>query len=236
MAEHIFDAPLVEAKFIKRYKRFFVDAAQGGDVLTAHCANTGSMKGLLLEGARCYLRDVNDPKRKLRYSFEMIDGGNALVGVNTSLPNSLVYDALMAKEIDSLSAYSKAKREVKYGKEGKSRIDVLLTEEGLCDCYVEVKNVTLAEEGVAKFPDAVTSRGLKHLEELALEVKKGNRAVMFYLVQRSDCSCFKPAVDIDPAYCAKLKEVVEQGVEVLCYQCLVSPERILLDKPLPVLL
>ena len=233
--QHIFNPPLIKAKFIKRYKRFFVDAeGENGDILTAHCANTGSMKGLLEAGATCYLRDVADPSRKLKYSFEMVDAGTSIVGVNTAIPNKMVFDAIEADAIPELTGYATAKREVKYGKEGKSRIDVLLEDPIKGKCYVEVKNTTLREGEAAQFPDAVTSRGLKHLEELIAEVKNGNRAVMFYFTQRSDCTFFEPAESIDPAYSTKLKEAVKEGVEVVCYQCLLTAESITLDKKLPV--
>ena len=235
MPTHTFEKPLIKARFIKRYKRFFVDAEnEQGEILTAHCANTGSMKGLLKEGAVCYLKNVADPSRKLKYSFEMIDSGESLVGVNTSIPNKMVYDAIVAGAIPELAGYSSARREVKYGKEGKSRIDVLLEDETKGQCYVEVKNTTLREGNAAQFPDAVTTRGLKHLEELIAEVENGNRAVMFYFVQRSDCTHFEPADTIDPAYSAKLKEAIQAGVEVLVYQCQLTPESISLDKKLDV--
>lgn len=235
MTKHTFEPALIKAKFIKRYKRFFVDAeSENGEILVAHCANTGSMKGLLNEGAYCYLRDVADPSRKLKYSFEMVDAGDSLVGVNTSIPNKMVFDAIEAGDVEELTGYASAKREVKYGKEGKSRIDVLLDDPKKGKCYVEVKNTTLREGNAAQFPDAVTARGLKHLEELIAEVENGNRAVMFYFTQRSDCTYFEPADAIDPAYSAKLREAVKKGVEVLCYQCLLTPESITLDKKLEV--
>jgi sugar fermentation stimulation protein A len=234
MAVHTFEKPLIKAKFIKRYKRFFVDAeTENGDIIISHTNNTGSMKGLLKEGRDAYFLFHDDPKRKLQYSFQMIDVGTSLVGVNTSIPNSLVYDSIVNGDISELIGYAHAKREVKYGAEGKSRIDVFLSDDHKPDCYVEIKNTTLKEGDYAAFPDAVTTRGQKHLEELMLEVQKGNRAVMFYLVQRMDCKSFKPADDIDPVYGQILREAVQAGVEILCYTCTLTPQGITLAKPLP---
>lgn len=235
MSKHIFEKPLIKAKFIKRYKRFFVDAeTENGDTIVSHTNNTGSMKGLLEEGRDAYFLFHDDPKRKLQYSFQMIDVGTSLVGVNTSIPNSLVYDSIVNGDIPELLGYANAKREVKYGQHGKSRIDVFLSDENKPDCYVEIKNTTLREGDYATFPDAVTTRGQKHLEELILEVEKGNRAMMFYLTQRSDCKTFKPADDIDPVYGKILRRAVKSGVEVLCYACVLNKDGISLAKPLPI--
>lgn len=235
MSKHIFEKPLIKAKFQKRYKRFFVDAVlDNGELIVSHTNNTGSMKGLLEEGRDAYFLHHNDPKRKLQYTFQMIDAGTSLVGVNTNIPNSLVYESIVAGDIPELTGYKNAKREVKYGKEGRSRIDVFLTDENRPDCYVEIKNTTLREGDYATFPDAVTTRGQKHLEELILEVEKGNRAVMFYLAQRSDCNTFKPADSIDPEYGKILRKAVKAGVEVLCYACELDPTGITLAKPLKI--
>lgn len=227
-----FTYPLVKGKFLKRYKRFFVDVEkEDGDIITCHCPNTGSMKGLLEEGFGAYASPANDPKRKLQYTLEMIETPTSLVGVNTSRPNSLVEEAVAGDQIPELLGYDRISREVKYGKEGKSRIDLLLkSDEDMPDCYVEVKNVTLKEGDAALFPDAVTSRGLKHLEELQDVVQQGFRAVMFFVIQRTDCNFFAPAASIDPAYTAKLKEVSENGVEVLAYTCSLNEERIVLNE------
>ncbi|MFT7433195.1 MAG: sugar fermentation stimulation protein A [Alphaproteobacteria bacterium] len=234
MAQHIFKTPLIKAQFVKRYKRFFVDATlDDGTVITSHTNNTGSMKGLLENSPSAYFTPNNDPKRKLKFAFEMVDNGTSLVGVNTSVPNSLVFDSIVAGDVPELTGYAHAKREVKYGKEGKSRIDVYLSDDNKPDCYVEVKNTTLKVGDQAQFPDAVTSRGTKHLEELILEVEKGNRAVMFYLAQRSDCTSFSTADNIDPLYAETLKKALKAGVEVLCYSCQLTLEKITLAKPLP---
>ena len=235
-SNHTFTPSLIEAKYIKRYKRFFVDASlPNGDIITAHCANTGSMKGLLNEGASAWFMPQNDPKRKLKFSLEMITAeSGSLVGVNTSLPNKLVAEAITAGDIPALTGYANIKREVKYGAEGKSRIDILLTDDNKAPCYVEVKNTTLRTGDAAQFPDAVTTRGAKHLDELMAEVDAGNRAVMFYLVQRDDCAYFSPATDIDPVYSGKLKDAALKGVEVLVYSCTVTPEGITLKTSLEV--
>lgn len=229
-----FNPPLIEAKLIKRYKRFFVDAERNGEVLTAHCANTGSMAGLLDEGNPVWLTPVNDPNRKLKYSLQMIDVGTSLVGVNTSLPNHLVADAITDGTISELQGYAHLKKEVKYGVEGKSRIDILLTDDNKPPCYVEVKNVTLKEGEEAAFPDAVTTRGAKHLDELLAEVEKGNRAAMVYLIQREDCIALHPSDEKDPVYSQKLRDVVAKGVEAYAYACEISPQGIKVTQPLSV--
>ena len=214
--------PVVLGTFIKRYKRFLTDVElEDGSVLTAHCPNTGSMKGCLEPGARVALRDSEDPKRKLRHTFQTIEVGGTWVNVDTGLPNALAYEAVEAGKIEPLLGYETARREVKYGKN--SRIDLLLEDPERGRAYVEVKNTTLAEGELARFPDAVTSRGLKHLNELAEVVAEGHRGVMLYCVSRADVSAFSPADDIDPAYSTRLREVAEAGVELLAYSTIVTP-------------
>lgn len=218
---------------MKRYKRFFVDATlENGDIVTAHCPNTGSMKGLLLEGADVYLTFNDDPKRKLKYTFEMINAGTSLVGVNTSLPNKIVEEGVEKGLIPALTGYDHIRREVKYGEN--SRIDLLLESDSKPSCYVEVKNTTLAEGATALFPDAVTSRGTKHLNELAEMVKQGHRAVMVYLCNRSDCTSFNVADEIDPTYGETLRAVLQQGVEAVCMRVRITPEEIIIDGEIPV--
>ena len=214
--------PVVVGTFIKRYKRFLTDVElEDGSVLTAHCPNTGSMKGCLEAGARVALRDSEDPKRKLSHTFQTIEVGGTWVNVDTGLPNALAFEAVQAGKIEPLLGYANAKREVKYGKN--SRIDLLLEDPELGRAYVEVKNTTLAEGELARFPDAVTSRGLKHLNELADVVAAGDRGVMLYCVSRADVKAFSPADDIDPAYSKRLREVAEAGVELLAYSTMVTP-------------
>ena len=225
--------PVVLGTFIKRYKRFLTDVQlEDGSILTAHCPNTGSMKGCLEEGARVALRDSEDPKRKLRHTFQSIEVGGTWVNVDTGLPNALAFEAVEAGAIEALVGYESARREVKYGKN--SRIDLLLEDPARGRAYVEVKNTTLAEGGLARFPDAVTARGLKHLEELAGVVAEGHRGVMLYCVSRGDVEAFSPADDIDPAYSAKLREVAGAGVELLAYSTVVTPTSFELGEQLEV--
>ena len=223
-----FDTPLLKGQFIKRYKRFFVDVKleKSGEIITAHCPNTGSMKGLLNEGCDAYVLKNDDPKRKLKYTLELIEypTSGALVGVNTQRPNHIVAEGIESGTIAGLSNYSELKAEQKYGVN--SRIDILLSGSDLPDCYVEVKNTTLAEGDVAQFPDSVTTRGQKHLDELGDMVRQGHRAVMVYLVNRSDCKTFSPADDIDPVYGEKLREFLQNGGEALAYACQNTPESI----------
>jgi sugar fermentation stimulation protein A len=228
-----FSAPLIRGRFIKRYKRFFVDAdLPDGTIATAHCPNTGSMLGLMEAGNPVYLSPADNPERKLRYTLEMIDVGTSLVGVNTGRPNALVAEAIAAGRVPELSGYATLEREKKYGKN--SRIDLLLTDPAKGTCFVEVKNTTLREGDAAAFPDAVTDRGLKHLEELMAERKKGNRVVMFYLVQRSDCAYFTVADSIDPAYGRTLRQAVAEGLEILAYTCKLDERAITLAHNLEV--
>ncbi len=208
-----FPEPIVKATFIRRYKRFLTDfILEDGSEITAHCANTGSMKACLEEGAPALLWDSKSTTRKTRYSFKAIKIGKTWIGIDTMLPNALVEKAIRAGEIEALSGYEDIQRERKMG--DKSRVDVLLSgKSGLC--YVEVKNVTLVEGGMARFPDAVTTRGLKHLQELRREVLEGgHRAAMVFVVQRADGKAFVPADDIDPEYGKTLREVHAAGVEI----------------------
>lgn len=226
-----FDSELVPGKLIQRYKRFLADVEMAdGRVVTAHCANPGSMMGVNDPGAKVWLSPSPNPKAKLPFRWEIIEVGGALVGINTSRPNRIVEEAIANGEIEELTGYGGIRREVKYGEN--SRIDLLLEEPGTC--YVEVKNVTLRRAGRAEFPDAVTKRGAKHLRELMEVVKSGGRAVMFYLAQRDDCDEFGVADDIDPEYGRLLREAVEAGVEALAYACAVSPRAIEIRRPLPI--
>ena len=220
-----FETPLIPARLIRRYKRFLADCRlEDGREVTAHCANPGSMMGLADEGMKIWLEPNDDPKKKLKYGWRLVDHENGhFTGVDTSVPNRALKAALEGGEIAALAAYKTVRPEVKYG--GNSRIDFLLTQEGLPDCYVEVKSVTLSRTpGVAEFPDSVTARGTKHLGELAAMAAQGHRAVMLYLVQRTDCECFTLAADIDPAYSAAFEEAYAKGVERLVYGTRITPE------------
>ena len=227
-----FPDPLIPGTLVKRYKRFLADVTLAdGSVVTAHCANTGSMLGVAEPGSEVWLSPARNPERKLKYTWEMIRVGEGLVGINTQHPNRIVEDGVRAGGVAELTGYDEVQREVKYGKN--SRIDVLLSADGRPDCYVEVKNVHLRRGRAAEFPDAVTARGAKHLVEMADMVDGGARAVMFYLVQREDCETFAVADDIDPAYAEALETARSRGVEAVCYTCRLTPESIELDRPLP---
>ena len=228
-----FQTPLVPAVLLRRYKRFLADARLAdGTEITAHCANPGSMMGLKEPGTRIWLEPNDDPRKKLKYGWRLVehDGGH-LTGVDTSVPNRALRAALMAGEIPELASYPMVRPEVKYG--DKSRIDFLLSGQGP-DCYVEVKSVTLSRrDGVAEFPDSVTARGAKHLAELQAMVGQGHRAMMFYLVQRTDAEVVTLAEDIDPTYAAAFDRAFAAGVEVMAYGCSITPEAITLGAPLP---
>jgi sugar fermentation stimulation protein A len=232
-----FHAPLIEGVLVQRYKRFLTDVRlPSGEIVVAHCANSGSMLSVKEPGARVWLSPAADPARKLRYTWELIEVNGGFVGINTSLPNRIVAEAIAAGEIKELTGYASLKREQKYGKN--SRIDILLEDAHRPPCYVEIKNVTLRRgttaAHLAEFPDAVTARGAKHLVEMAEMVKAGARAVMFYLVQRTDCAGFCVAADIDPGYAKGLTAAVKAGVETVAYSCELSPDGITVAQPLTV--
>ncbi|MDH5773000.1 MAG: DNA/RNA nuclease SfsA [Rhodospirillaceae bacterium] len=229
-----FETPLVSGKLIKRYKRFLADIElDDGKIITAHCANSGSMLSLNIPGAKVWLTPNDDPKRKLKYTWEIIEIGKARVGINTQHPNRIVAEAIEDGIISELTGYENLKREVKYGEN--SRIDILLSSPNKPDCYVEVKNVTMKrgknKNDPAEFPDAVTTRGAKHLVELANMVKNKKRAVMFYLVQRTDCKSFTLASDIDPVYAKEFAKARKAGVEIIAYNCQITPKKISISGP-----
>lgn len=234
-----FDPPLESAKLLKRYKRFFADMQLAdGSIETAHCPNTGSMLNCLIEGSPCYFSRSDNPKRKLKTTLEYVTcASGKLACINTHRANQIVKEALLARKIGELSGYSDIASEVKYGEEN-SRIDFKLSSEGRPDCYVEVKSVTLAEKGsdglVGYFPDAVTTRGQKHLRELMAMRREGYRAVLFFCVQHQDINAVRPASYIDPEYGKLLAKAVEEGVEVLAYQVSLYPDRLEIDRSLPV--
>jgi sugar fermentation stimulation protein A len=232
-----FPAPLIPATLVRRYKRFLADVTlPSGEEVTAHVANPGAMTGLDAPGSRVWLSKSDNPKRKLSYSWELVEvdfgAGAELVGVNTAHPNVLVGEALAAKVIPALASYTAIRREVKYGKN--SRVDFLLEGDGEPSCYVEVKNVHLMRtNGLAEFPDSVTARGTKHLDDLAAMVAAGARAVMLYLVQIGSAERFALARDIDPAYGAAFDRARKMGVEALAWKCAISPESIDVSEPVP---
>lgn len=230
-----FSSPLIPGILLSRYKRFLADIKlDSGEFVTAHCPNSGSMKGCKQPGSRVYLSHQDKPSRKLKYTWELVEANNTWVGINTGHPNKLVMEAIKNKQINELKDYPNIKPEVKLG--AHSRIDLVLEKSNEI-CYVEVKNVTLIGNGQARFPDAVTERGQKHLRELMNAVERGHRAVIFFVVQREDSNSFAPADDIDPTYGELLRKAVHAGgVEALAYQAKVSPKEIKISIPLPILL
>jgi sugar fermentation stimulation protein A len=224
--------PLLPGRLIRRYKRFLADIElAGGEVVTAHCPNSGSMKGCARPGNQVLLSFNDNPHRKLRYTWELTQVNGLWAGVNTGLPNRLAREAIEEGIVVELAGYENIRPEVRYGEN--SRIDLLLSG-SLGLCYVEVKNVTLVENDVAMFPDAVTLRGQKHLRELMQVVREGNRAVIFFVVQRLDAHSLAPADGIDPEYGRLLRLAVNNGVEALAYQARVEPGEISLSHRLPV--
>ncbi len=227
-----FPTPLIPATLIQRYKRFLADCRlDDGREVTAHCANPGSMLGLVEPGMRIWLEPNDDPKKKLKYGWRLVEHASGdFTGVDTSVPNCALKAALEARQIAALAEYSEVRAEVKYGQN--SRIDFLLRGEGLPDAYVEVKSVTLSRQpGLAEFPDSVTARGAKHLRELGDMAEAGHRAVMLYLVQRTDCDRFALAADIDPTYAAEFKAAAARGVERLVIGTKITPEGVEVGQP-----
>ena len=231
-----FQSPLFAGKILKRYKRFLADIElSDGQRITAHTSNTGSMKTCWDVGWKVLVSYHNSPKRKLKYSLEMTHNGDTWIGVNTSLPNRLAKEAIENQLIPEFQGYDNVQAEKKIGD---SRIDLYLSGKkkgkALEECYIEIKNVTLlAEKRAALFPDAVSTRGQKHLKELIQLKKRGVRAAMLYIVQRQDVDHFRPAWDIDPTYAELVQQAKEVGVEILAYQCELSPKGVKLKRPLP---
>jgi len=229
-----FAHPLIPARLCRRYKRFLCDAElTDGRQVTAHCPNPGSMLSLLAADSEIWLAPALGAKRKLPYSWELLRLKDALVGLNTGRANHLLAEALAADRVAELRGYATLRREVPYGRN--SRIDFLLEDPARPPCYVEVKSVTMSRQpGLAEFPDSVTARGAKHLDELAAMAAAGARAVLFFLVQRDDCEAVAAAADIDPHYAQRLSNALTAGVEAISYCCKVSTESIELDRVLPV--
>jgi sugar fermentation stimulation protein A len=227
--------PLYKGRLVRRYQRFLADAELAdGSMITAHCPNSGSMKGCALPGNEVLLSLSDKPGRRLKYTWELVMADGFWVGINTGLPNRLVREGIENGVIRELQGYSTIRPEVRYGEE-KSRIDLLL-EGDKGRCYVEVKNVTLVEGEMALFPDAVTTRGQKHLRELMEVVRKGERGVIFFVVQREDGERVASADAIDPEYGRLLRLAVINGVEAIAYRARVMPAEVRLTNPLPVVL
>lgn len=232
-----FPSPLERGRLLRRYKRFLADVVlDGGETVTAACPNTGAMLGLCSPGLPVWLSTSPNPQRKYPRTWEMVEAGLGagahFVGINTGRPNAIVAEAIAAGSILELAGYENLVREVRYGKA--SRIDILLSDSAGRRVYVEVKNAhMMRRSGLAEFPDCVTLRGRKHLADLSAMAEEGHRAVMVFLVQRSDAEAFEIARDIDPAYGAALDRARSAGVEALVYRCRLSPEDIVLDRAIP---
>ena len=231
-----FQTPLVPARLIRRYKRFLADAVleEDGREVVAHCPNPGAMLGLADAGIRIWLEPNNDPKKKLKFGWRLIEFPDGhWAGIDTSVPNRVVREALETGGVPGLEQYGTVRPEVKYGQA--SRVDFLLSEAGLPNAYVEVKNVHLRRNSdLAEFPDCVTERGAKHLAELSAMVAEGHRAVMLYLVQRTDCIRFNLARDLDPGYATAFDKAREAGVEVICMGTDIDVERVRIAGPIRV--
>ena len=229
-----YDPPLIEARLIRRYKRFLADVElAGGEQITVSVPNTGSMMGLTAPGSRVWLTTHTSATRKYRHALEIVEAAGTLVGINTGIANRLTEEAIAAGIAGDLASYATLRREQRYGVN--SRIDILLEDEGRPACYVEVKNVhMLRTPGLAEFPDTVTARGAKHLDEMARMVEAGARAVMVYLIQREDCERFALCADLDPTYTRAFERARAAGVEAMAIRCHISPTDILPQSTIPV--
>ncbi len=228
-----FPSPLERGRLVQRYKRFFADVVlDDGRELTAHCPNPGAMLGLNMPGLPAWVSVSDSPTRKLAHTLELVEADGGLVGINTMHPNRIVAEALANDAIPELTGYAEIRREVKYG--ANSRVDFLLTSPDRPPCWLEIKNCHLSRGGgLAEFPDCVAARSLKHLRELSREVEAGARAVMLFVIQRTDCDLFDTAGDLDAAYAAGLIDAASRGVEIICYGCDISSEAVRLVRPIP---
>lgn len=230
-----FTPPLVSGRLVRRYKRFLADVVLDEDGAEITCAvpNTGSMLGLTAPGSPVWLSTSNNPKRKYRHTLELVKADGTIVGVNTGLPNRLTEEAIRLGLAGDLHHYTSLRREQRYGQN--SRIDILLEDHGRGRAYVEVKNVHFVRANrLAEFPDSVTARGAKHLDELAAMVGEGHRAMMVYLVQRSDCDRLRLCRDLDPVYCAAFDRAAEVGVEAMAIQCQITKTEITPFRTIPI--
>jgi len=227
-----FEKKLISGLFIKRYKRFFADVKVNNQIITAHCPNTGSMYGLLKKDNKVWISKSDNPNRKLKYTLEIIEDKKSKVGVNTHSTNKIVNHALQNKLIKELSNFSEIKPESRYGTN--TRFDFLIIDRKF-KTFLEVKNVTLSrKKKLAEFPDSVTSRGLKHINELVKAGKKKYKIFILFLVQRDDCDSFSIAKDIDPNYSIALQKAVKNNLKVLCYDCKFSSKGIKLNKKMKI--
>ncbi|MDC1096406.1 DNA/RNA nuclease SfsA [Pelagibacteraceae bacterium] len=223
-----FDNPLISGILVKRYKRFFADVKVKNKILTTHCPNTGSMMGLLKKGNNVWITKSDNPKRKLKFTLQIIENKGEKIGVNTHITNKIVAEALENNHIKLFNEKIIIKREVKY--KANTRFDFLI-KEGEKKTFIEVKNVTLSRERkIAEFPDAITSRGAKHIRDLISSTKEGFKAYLLYVIQREDCNSFKIAKDIDPEYYKLLTFGIKNNVKILCYNCKFTSKGIILNK------
>ena len=230
----IFENELIAGVLIKRYKRFFVDIKVKNKVITAHCPNTGSMMGLLKKGNKVWLSKSENPNRKLKYTLQIIEDNKSRVGINTHITNKIVLDALNNSKIKELGDLDTVKQEVKFGEN--TRFDFLVSKKKI-KSFIEVKNVTLSrKKGIAEFPDAITSRGLKHISELLKAKKKGYEIYLLYIIQRDDCNKFSLASDIDPEYCELLLKAVKKKLKLLCYDCKFSTKGIKINRKIQIII
>lgn len=229
-----FSPPLIEARLIRRYKRFLADVVRAdGEQITVSVPNTGSMLGLTAEGSRVFLSRSDDPKRKYSHRLEIVEADGTLVGINTGLPNRLAEEAIAAGLIDDLADYPLIRREQRYGE--RSRIDLLLEHPDRPPAYVEVKNVHFRRHArLAEFPDTVTIRGARHLDELSRMRAAGHRAIMVYLIQRDDCDHFRLCDDLDPGYVAAFRRASAAGVEAYAVRCHISAQAIVPDRAIDI--
>ena len=222
-----FKERLLQGTLIKRYKRFFVDIKYKNKIIIAHCPNSGSMMGLLKKGNKIWFSRSDNPNRKLKYTLEIIEEEKKMVGINTLLTNKIVFEALNQKRIKKLVKFNNIKAEVKFS--DKTRFDFLISNNKE-KCFLEVKNVTLSrKDKIAEFPDAITSRGTKHLNELIIAKERGFKSYILYLIQREDCESFRIAKDIDEEYKIAFDKAVKNGVKILCYDCKITDEEIKLN-------
>jgi sugar fermentation stimulation protein A len=222
-----FKERLLQGTLIKRYKRFFVDIKYKNKIITGHCPNTGSMMGLLNKGNKIWFSRSDNLSRKLKYTLEIIEVGKKMIGINTLLTNKIVFEALSQKKIKNFAKFNNIKPEVKFS--DKTRFDFLISDNKE-KCFLEVKNVTLSrKDEIAEFPDAITSRGAKHLKELIIAKQRGFESYILYLIQREDCKSFRIAKDIDEDYKIAFDKALKKGVKIICYDCKISTEEIKLN-------
>ena len=230
----IFENKLLSGLFIKRYKRFFVDIQIKNKVVTAHCPNTGSMYGLLNKGNKVWLSETSNPNRKLKYTLQIIEDKGQKVGINTHLTNKIFMDGLKSNLIEEFDKNIEIKPEVKFN--NNTRFDFLIKKKNY-KAFIEVKNVTLVRKSkIAEFPDAITSRGVKHIMELLKASKKGYKIYLAFIIQREDCNQFAIARDIDPEYSNLLYKALKKKLNILCYDCKFSTKGIKLNKKIKFIL